>query len=466
MTPRWPRRTFLKGVAAAGAAGLVVACGGDGGGRPARQSLASSPAPTATARAAGRNLSGTITVSYPDELGKKPPYVQQAAATVRQANPNATITIDLQKTPSGEFYTALLGALAAGEGPDVLHVGGDRIGELADAGYIAPLDEYVKSWPDWQYFPPTVTESVTYQGRVWAIPYGLDTRFLYYRRDIFEQVGLGAGWQPKHVGEVIEAAARVKAQRPDVIPYVLYAGTAGDTGTANHGFLPLLWAYGGELQDKSGAWIGNGPAIRKALAYYARAYLADKVTPPEVYTMQRPWVGMRERFGAGSVALLFEGGWVYGGWLGKDRAGTERNVGYMLHPTERGGPSFTIGGPGTCWFISARSPYKDLAWEFITAFNSRDIAGRLTWEDPHPVARVDAVKVPEYRNDKFLVDATESLRRAHFTPVDADYGKVVSAIQRATVLVASGEASPDDAAVRYAEDLRAALGAARVITLS
>src|SRR5262245_17499941 len=58
-------------------------------------------------------LSGTITVSYPDELGKKPPYVTTAVDQVKKDNPGTSINVDLQKIASGDYYTKLLLALGA-----------------------------------------------------------------------------------------------------------------------------------------------------------------------------------------------------------------------------------------------------------------------------------------------------------------------------------------------------------------
>lgn len=459
--PVTSRRVFLKQAGAAGTAGLLVACGR--GDQP--RQMAPAPDTPFPAPAVRRGLKGAITVVYADELGLKPKYVEQAAAALRLEHPDATVTINLQRVSGSEFYPWLRQALEAGDAPDVLHVSGDRIGEMVDAGYIEALDEYLKDWPDWRYYPPWVRASVSYQGRVWAIPYGLDTRFLYFRRDLFEQAGLSRTWQPQAVDDMLSAAAAIKARVPTVIPYALYAGRAGDTGTANHAFLPLLYAYGGALQDSSGRWIGDSAAIRRTLTYYARAYEGEKLVPASLLTMSRPWTAMREQLGAGGLALLFEGGWVYGGWTSKDRAGTEKNVGFLLHPTEKGGPSFTIGGAGTCWFIGARSGSKDLAWEFIKTWNSRDTVARLNIEDPHPVARVDAVRVPEYQRETFLVQSTNSLEKARFTPPVANYDDVVMAIQRATGRVASGESDPIDAAKRYADDLAQTLGANRVVTL-
>lgn len=180
--------------------------------------------------------------------------------------------------------------------------------------------------------------------------------------------------------------------------------------------------------------------------------------PGEVLTTAKPWTAMREKVGTGELAMLFEGGWTYGGF--KDKQG----VGYVLYPTENGGPSFTVGGPGTVWMITSQSKNKDLAWEFIKTWNNRDTVATLNIEDPHPVARTDSASLPAFQAEKFLVDSTESLKQAKFTPVDAAWGKVISAIQGATGRVASGEGSVEEAAKRYTDDLKRAVGDANVVT--
>jgi len=453
------RRTLLAQTLGLGAAALLAACGTTATATTAPTTIATNPptggtAPSAAATTppAGRTgLTGTITVSYPDELGKKPPYVDKAANAVQSANPGATVKTDLQKIGGGDYYTKLLLALGQGDAPDVFHVGGDSIGELAEAGLIAPLDDYLKNWADWRYYPEAVRSGVTYNGKVYAIPYGLDTRFLYYRRDVFQKAGLATDWQPKNVADILTAAKAIKAQVPDVLPYALYAGQAADTGAANHAFVPLLWAYGGELQDKGGKWIGDSPALRKVLAYYAEAYQTDKVVPNEILTTTKPWTAMREKLGNGGLGLLFEGGWVYGGWANKDQAATQKNVGYLLHPTENGGPSFTIGGPGTCWYIGAKSKNKDLAWAFIQAWNNKDTVAQINIEDPHPVARTDSAEVPEFKAQQFLVDSTASLKQARFTPPDPRYSKFITVVQKATDRVATGQGSADDIAKRFTD---------------
>ena len=436
------RRRFLQ---LSAAAALVAACGP---GTPSGSTGA---------------MSGTVNVTYPDQAGFKPKYVEQAAAAVKQQFSGINVQIDLQKIDDDSFYTKLLLRLSSGDVPDVFHVAGTSIGALADAGYIEPLDSYLSAWSDWSQYPDSVKKGVTYQNKVYAIPYGLDMRWLYYRKDDLQKAGLPADWTPANVQGILDAAAAVKAATPNVLPYALYAGPAGSSGTADHAFVPLLWAYGGELQDSSGKWIGDSPATRKVMAYYAKAY-GSNLSPKAIITATQPWVAMRQKLGNGQLALLFEGGWVYGGWDSANKAGTEQNVGYLLHPTENGGPSFTVGGPGTCWYIAAKSKNKAAAWEFVKAMNSAQIVGSLNAEDPHPVARADAATVPAFASSKYLVDSTAALKGARFTAPTADYQKVILAIQTATARVASGALSADAASQRYTDDLKQQVGADKVTT--
>ncbi|HEY8632566.1 MAG TPA: sugar ABC transporter substrate-binding protein [Candidatus Limnocylindrales bacterium] len=461
------RRRFLQMSAAAA---VLAACNPTGQNSSSSAASGSSTTPSGSSPGAGGGslggaaISGTVNVSYPDEAGFKPKYVEQAAAAVKQQFSGVDVKIDLQKIGDDDFYTKLLLRLDSGDVPDVIHVGGSLIGELSDAGYIEPLDTYLASWADWAQYPDAVKGGVTYNGKTWAIPYGLDMRWLYYRKDDLQKAGLPADWQPANVQGILDAAAAVKSKDSGVLPYALYAGPAGSSGTADHAFVPLLWAYGGELQDASGKWIGDSPATKKVMAYYAKAY-GDGLSPKEIITATKPWTAMREKLGNGGLALLFEGGWVYGGWAAKDKAATEQNVGYLLHPTETGGPSFTIGGPGTCWYITAKSKNKEAAWEFIKAVNSADIVGKLNAEDPHPVARADAADVAEFKASKYLVDSTAALAKAKFTAPSPDYQKVIQAIQTATARVAAGDVSADDGAKRYTDDLKQAVGADKVTSL-
>src|SRR4029078_10208030 len=95
-------------------------------------------------------VTGTVNVSYPDEAGLKPKYVEQDAAALKAQYSGVDVKIDLKKVGDDDYYTKLLLALDSGTGPDVFHVGGSSIGELGDASYIEPLDNQVSPRDGWR----------------------------------------------------------------------------------------------------------------------------------------------------------------------------------------------------------------------------------------------------------------------------------------------------------------------------
>src|SRR5438034_1909836 len=114
----YSRRKFLK---VAAATGLVVACA------PAASPPAS---PSGAAPSQPKGLTGTITVSYPDELGVQRKYVDQAAQAGQTKNSGTTVKVDLQKISDDLYYPKLLLARQRGGAVwDVVNGGGDCMGE-------------------------------------------------------------------------------------------------------------------------------------------------------------------------------------------------------------------------------------------------------------------------------------------------------------------------------------------------
>ncbi len=407
----------------------------------------------------------TLKVWYPDEAGIKPKYIAQAAEAFEKDFPNVNLEVKRFRMPPGDFKTKLLLALASNEGPDVIHFSGySNIAEFADAGYIMPLDKYVSNWADWSQYPQSVKDGVTYEGHVYAIPYGLDMRWLYYNKNIFRSVGLPVPWQPQSWNDIINAAIVIKERAPDKIPYVLYAGVAGSGGTMDQGFLPLFYGAGGKFYDsKTHKWIIDSPAYRKALEYYRQVFLTYKLVPQEVMTLPKPWTTMRRKIAENGLGILYEGGWVYGGFvqnLGLKR--TQETVGYAMMPSESGKPFFTIGGSGTVWYINTQSKHPGLAWEFIKRFNTKEIVAKINLEEAHPVARMDSANLPEFKSQKYLVDSTEALKYAKYPPLQPELSKIAYRIKLLTGAVASGRKTIEEAMRDYINDVKADVGANNV----
>lgn len=436
------RRRLLQG-AALGGAGLML-------GR----------SPFALAQDGG--LSGEITIGYEGSNSTVIPYIEATAKAIEDANPDAKIT--LQPSPGGNYATQVILQLNSGRAPDLFLLLGVAMAELGAADLIAPLEGYAGDWDGWDQYPQVLKDSVSFDGSVWAIPYLMDTHFLYYNKDILEKAGLPRDWNPKTPDEILDAALKIKESDDSVIPYALYAGANGGNGTVVRGFIPLVYAYGGQLKDENGKFIIDSCAIRSALDYYYRAYQTDKTVPQEVMTSPQPSSAMRQAMLDGELGILYEGSWVYGGWEDDDEGFTTDSVGFNLFPGTGDVAPFAVGGTGNSWFVNSKAENKDLAWEFITQFNSVANQVALNVEDPHIPARQDAAADPAFQATPFLQAMVGSADSLLMTAPDRSFLQLVGIIQNATGLVATGEATPDEAATRYAEELTRVLGEDNVVS--
>jgi multiple sugar transport system substrate-binding protein len=402
---------------------------------------------------------GKISVAYEDAQGIVEPILQPVVDELVDANPGAEIEL---KKSSGNYLTQLSLALATGRGPDAFILSGLGIGDLSAAGFVEPLDPYLANWDGWTQIPEPIKTAIAYQGQVWALPYVVDTHFLYYRKDVFTQAGLDPNWQPATPDDVLAAARQIKANTPDVIPYALYAGANGGNGTAIRGFLPLVYAYGGAMQDETGLWIIDSCAIRQALAYYATAYQTDQTVPQQVMTAADPAGEVRDAFGRGDLGIVYDGSWTYGDWIAANPANAE-TIGFALHPRADGAAPFAVGGIGNCWYINAKSQSKDLAWELIKAMNTAEIQAALNLADLHIPARADAAADPGFQATPFNQAMVASVSSLVLGPPAPEYRELIPIVQNATGIVATGQASPEEAVQRYASELTRVLGEDRVV---
>jgi len=415
-----------------------------------------------TVSASAQELSGKLTVSLEGTDTTLVSVVEKNVQALSAAH--AGVEFDVKQAPGGNFATQLFLALSTNRGPDVFALTGLGIGELAAAGFLEPLSPRLDAWDGWTQFPDIVRRSITYRDIVWALPIELDTHFLYYRKDLFEQAGLPREWTPGTPDDILAAARQLKTALPDIIPYAIYAGANGGNGAPIRGFLPILFAYGGDMIDASGKWIIDSCAVRQTLAYFATAYQVDKTVPQQVMTAADPQSTMRNAFGNGELGILFDGSWNYGGWLRANETDTKDNIGYLLHPAADGRPAFTVGGIGTCWYINAKSQNKDLAWAFVQAMVSKEDQITINLADPHVPARTDAADDPAFQSDPFFADMIDTVPAMQIRPPDPAYRNLIGIVQNATGIVATGDATPEEAVQRYAEELTDALGAENVVS--
>ncbi|MGP4008818.1 extracellular solute-binding protein [Streptomyces sp. 4N124] len=152
--------------------------------------------------------------------------------------------------------------------PDVMEYGNtDTAGYVKDGGLLDVTKEF-GDWNEAKDTDPTAKQSVTVDGKVYGAPFYVGVRALYYRTDVFDELGLEV---PKTMAELASTAREIRAAKPDL--YGLVVG-----GAYTYGAMPFIWANGGELATgKGGSYVSaiDSAAAQKGIKAYTSLFGDD-----------------------------------------------------------------------------------------------------------------------------------------------------------------------------------------------
>ncbi|OZM70091.1 ABC transporter substrate-binding protein [Amycolatopsis antarctica] len=232
------------------------------------------PAQSGPAAQGGDEREGTLRVWLFDEANRAPKeaVVQEAIAEFRGTH--AGVEVDVQWIPVEGRADKFSGAFNdPSSAPDVAEVGNTDLASYAETGALADLTADVESWPEGKDLVPSVLDTAKVDGVVHGLPWFTGVRALYYRTDIFTELGLQP---PTSLPELTETARAIRAAKPE-----LYGISVG--GKYTYAMLPYLWAYGGELATGGdGSWQAavTTPQAAEGVSAYA-GLISPDVCPPE-----------------------------------------------------------------------------------------------------------------------------------------------------------------------------------------
>ncbi|MET9564529.1 extracellular solute-binding protein [Streptomyces tauricus] len=152
--------------------------------------------------------------------------------------------------------------------PDLIEYGNtDTAGYVKDGG-LADVSEEFTDWSESKDTDPTAKQSVTVDGKIYGAPYFVGVRALYYRTDIFDDLGLDV---PKTQEELISTAKEIRQAKPD-----LYGLAVG--GAYTYGAMPFIWSNGGEIAEgKGGSYAStiDSAAAQKGIKAYTSLFGDD-----------------------------------------------------------------------------------------------------------------------------------------------------------------------------------------------
>jgi multiple sugar transport system substrate-binding protein len=270
-------------------------------------------------------------------------------------NPDAKVNVTA--VPWDAAHQKIASAIAGKQTPDVSMIGSTWMGEFAKTGALDPTP----SMFDKAGYFTGAWDTTVVGGTSYAVPWYVETRAVYYRKDLAQKAGITA---PPQTWDELKAMAKALQQRGGA-QWGLYLQPGG-TGSWET-FLPFAWSNGAEIA-KDGRFTFDTPELVEALAYY-QSFYTEKVTPTDL-----PIQGALEQgFVNGSIGAFVSGPWHAAILNEQGGPGFADKYAVAAMPKKKSATSFA-GGSNLAVFKDAKN--RDAAWKFVAWLSRPEVQVR------------------------------------------------------------------------------------------
>jgi multiple sugar transport system substrate-binding protein len=243
---------------------------------------------------------------------------------------------------------------------DVLALDVIWVPEFARAGWLRDLSSLITPEERSAFFPGPA-RAVTFDKRLYAVPWYIDAGLLYYRQDLLKKYGRPV---PKTWPELVKTAQDITAREKALYGFI-WQGKQYEGLVCN--VLEFLWGNGGGILENARPVI-DSPQNIEALGFMRDLIARDGVSPPLVATAMEETT--RNLFGSGRA--LFMRNWPYA-WNIFNRKGSlvRGKVGVSALPSFPGHRSVsTLGG----WQLGVNrySKNPEAAYKLLRFLTSRE----------------------------------------------------------------------------------------------
>lgn len=366
-------------------------------------------------------------------MGYEGEVVAQLLPEFERRNPG--IRVDLQQLPWTAAHEKLLTAFAGDALPDVVPLGNTWIAEFAALDALEPLDGRIAASPGFSredYFPGAWDTGVV-EGATFAVPWYVETRVPYYRRDLLDAAGIAsppkdwATWRAAMVSiKQLAGSDRYAVLLPlnEFEPLLNLAVQQTD---------PLLREDG-----RYGNFRSAG--FRRTLAFYQGLFDADLAPRMDNTRISNVW----DEFGRGFFAFYISGPWNIAEF--RKRMPEHLEDAWMTMPLPGpDGPGASIAG-GTSFVVFRESQHKQAAWtliEYLSAPAQQLRLHALTGDLP---PRRSAWATPALAGDPYARAFRDQLERAVPAPKVPEWERIAQELRLVGEQLANRKLSVDQAA--------------------
>jgi N,N'-diacetylchitobiose transport system substrate-binding protein len=328
--------------------------------------------------------------------------------------------------------------------PDVAEFGNTDLAGYVSAGGFSELD--LSGWSESKDLVPTILDTAKVDGKTYGVPWFVGVRALYYRTDVFTELGLKP---PATLDEIAPLARQIRQRKPELIGI-----SAG--GKYLFAALPFIWAQGGDIAKQDGgkftATIDSAEA-KAGVAKYTEL-IKDDICPPATCAGNGGDASV-EQFRAGKAAMTIGGDF---NRKSVDASSAAGKYGVVPLPGKTAGSIAPAFAGGNLLGVLKGTQRKTLANEFVQLLASKKYQQKM-YTAMGNLPTFGDVQKQVSDSDKFLEPFTKTLQSGtKFVPVTPAWAKIEAQTVVPTMIqeVVTGAKNVDTATADAAKTMNAA----------
>jgi multiple sugar transport system substrate-binding protein len=328
------------------------------------------------------------------------------------------VRVQVEQLPWSAAHEKLLTAFAGDATPDLAQLGNTWLPEFVALGALEPLDARAsgRDGIDARDYFGGIWDTNVIDGRLYGVPWYVDTRLLFYRRDLLAQAGFEA--PPQSWPQWLQMMQGIKRVVGPAKFAVLLPLNEYDPLVA------LSLQQGEALLREGGRW-GNfrGAGFRRTLDFYLSLYEQRLAPPASSNEIANVW----NEFARGYFSFYITGPWnigEFGRRLPAELQGAWATA-PLPGPT---GPGASVAG-GSSLALFAKSRRKEAAWALVSYLSRPAVQQRFRQLTGNLPPRRAAWDDAELKADVHTLAFRDQLERVRPVPQVPEWERIATELR-------------------------------------
>jgi multiple sugar transport system substrate-binding protein len=358
----------------------------------------------------------------------------------KKANPD--IDVNLEFVPYEGLHDKTVLAQGAGSGYDVVLY--DVIWPAEYAANKVLVDVSDKITPEMKSgVLPGAWTTVQYEGKYYGMPWILDTKYLFYNKEMLEKAGIKT---PPKTWDELTADAKIIKDKGIVKTPIAWSWSQAEAAICD--YTTLVSAYGGDFLKDGKPDFQTGGGL-DALKYMVASYKSGVTNPNSKEFLEED---VRKVFQNGDAAFALNWTYMYNMANNPKDSKVAGKVGVVPAPGVEGKSTVSAVNGSMGLGVTTASAHKDEAWKYIAFMTSQatqNAYAKLSlpiWSSSYddPAVTKD--------QEELVAAAKLGLAAMYARPTTPKYQELSTALQQAIQESLLGQSTPEDALKTAAEN--------------